>query len=46
VGILGGSTLNVVSFRSAPIPQAQANTAEISWNKETSLDVVTLGKGR
>jgi len=46
VGILGGSTLKVVSIRSAPIPQAQANTAEISRNQETSLDVVTLGKGK
>ena len=44
VGILGGSTLKVVSFRSAPIPQAQATTAEISRNQETSLDVMTPGK--
>ena len=27
-----------------PLPQAQANTAEISRSQETSLDVVTLGK--
>ena len=40
------STLDVVSSRGAAIPQAQANTAEISRNQETSLDVVPLGKGK
>ena len=44
MGIHRSSTLDVVSSRGAAIPQAQAVTAEISRNQETSLDVVAPGK--
>ena len=46
VGMHRSSTLDVVSSRGAAIPQAQAVTAEISRNQETSPNVMTPGKGK
>ena len=44
MGIRRGSTPDVVSSRGAPIPQAQAVAAEVSWYRETSLDGAMPGK--